>query len=225
MIRVVIADDQPAVRRAFRIFLESSGDMAVVGEVDNGPDAVATARRNRADVVLMDIRMPGGDGITATADLSGGNGGPPIPVVVITTFDRDDYLFGALEAGACGFLLKDADPSEIVAAVRAAATGDALVSPRVTRRVIAEFGRRRRRSATSTPAATLTEREQEVLGLLANGLSNAEIGQRLAIETGTVKTHVSSIIRKLGVRDRVQAIIWAFENNHPSIADTERTQG
>ncbi|MFD0560523.1 LuxR family two component transcriptional regulator [Stackebrandtia endophytica] len=214
MIRAVVADDQRSVRRAFTAFLHDTDDIRVVGESVDGPTAVSLAREHHADVVLMDVRMPGGDGITATERLAGPRVARPIPVVVITTFDLDEYLFGALEAGAVGFLLKDAPPPEIVAAVRAAASGDALVSPRVTRRVLTEFARRRPRRPDSTRGPELTPREHDVLAAIRRGLSNAEIAAELFIETGTVKTHVSNVIRKLGVRDRVQAIVWAFENDH-----------
>lgn len=220
MIRVVLADDQPSVRRAFTAFLDDTDDICVVGESVDGPGAVSIARRQHADVVLMDVRMPGGDGITATEQLAGPRVTRPIPVVVITTFDLDEYLFGALEAGAAGFLLKDAPPPEIVAAVRAAASGDALVSPRVTRRVLTEFARRKPRRPVIGSGPELTPRERDVLAAIRRGLSNAEIAAELFIETGTVKTHVSNIIRKLGVRDRVQAIVWAFENDHLFIERT-----
>ena len=157
--------------------------------------------------------MPAGDGITATATLAGPDATDPIPVVVITTFDLDEYVFGALENGAIGFLLKDAPPTHIIDAVRAAATGEGLVAPAVTRRVISEFARRRAPAARESADADLTPREREVLAALAEGSSNAEIAEQLFIEIGTVKTHVSSIILKLGVRDRVQAIVWAYQHH------------
>lgn len=214
MIRVLIADDQPSVRRALRTFLETQDDIQVFAEASSGPEAVRLATKQRPDVVLMDVRMPGGDGITATAALAGPATSDPVPVVVITTFDLDEYLFGALEKGAVGFLLKDADPSHIIAAVRAAATGDGLVSPTVTRRVISEFARRRATTSPMFPVPELTPREHDVLAALSEGHSNAEIARELFIEIGTVKTHVSSIITKLGVRDRVQAIVWAYQHPH-----------
>ncbi|GAB3618567.1 response regulator transcription factor [Okibacterium endophyticum] len=211
MIRVLIADDQPSVRRALRTFLHTQDDIRVTAEAGSGPEAVTKAREQRPDVVLMDVRMPGGDGISATASLTGNGVADPIPVVVITTFDLDEYLFGALENGAVGFLLKDAQPAHIIDAVRAAATGDGLVSPAVTRRVIGEFARRRTPAPPGSSIPDLTPRERDVLDSLTRGLSNAEIAARLFIEIGTVKTHVSSIIRRLGVRDRVQAIVWAYQ--------------
>lgn len=214
MIRVLIADDQPSVRRSLRIFLHTQEDIRVVAEAASGPEAVRLANARHADVVLMDVRMPGGDGIAATAALAGPHVSTPIPVVVITTFDLDEYLFGALENGAVGFLLKDSDPVHIIDAVRAAAAGDGLVSPAVTRRVISEFTRRRTAASPTTPVPELTPREQDVLTALIDGQNNAEIAQQLFIEIGTVKTHVSSLISKLGVRDRVQAIVWAYQHPH-----------
>lgn len=214
MIRVLIADDQLTVRRSLRTFLEFDGDISVIAEAANGHEAVERALLLRPDVVLMDIRMPGGDGLSATARLAGPSTEQPIPVVVITTFDLDEYVFGALENGAAGFLLKDTDPAQLTMAVRAAAAGDGLVSPEVTGRVIREFARRRPIAATAAPLPELTGREEDVLAALADGLSNAEIAEALFIEVGTVKTHVSRIITKLGVRDRVQAAIWAHRNPH-----------
>ncbi|MGP9845982.1 response regulator [Brachybacterium sp. 107] len=214
MIRVLIADDQPSVRRSLRTFLEVDGDIEVVGEASNGQEAVERACRLRPDVVLMDVRMPGGDGLTATAQLSDPTAGRPVPVLVITTFDLDEYVFGALENGAAGFLLKDADPTHLTLTVRAAAAGDGLVSPAVTGRVIREFARRRPAKKSSLPLPDLTARESDVLTALADGQSNAEIAESLFVEVGTVKTHVSRIIAKLGVRDRVQAAIWSHQNPH-----------
>lgn len=221
MIDVLIADDQPSVRRALRAFLETQDDIRVIAEASSGPEAVTHAKSHRPDVVLMDVRMPGGDGISATAALAGESVTDPIPVVVITTFDLDEYLFGALENGAAGFLLKDAPPAHIIDAVRAAASGDGLVSPAVTRRVISEFARRRTPTVRNATIPRLTARERDVLAALSQGHSNAEIAEQLFIEIGTVKTHVSSIIRQLGVRDRVQAIVWAYQ--HPGWqADIEK---
>lgn len=220
MIRVLIADDQASVRRALRAYLETQDDIQVTDEASSGPEAVALARTHRPDVVLMDVRMPGGDGISATASLAGVTVAEPIPVVVITTFDLDEYLFGALENGAAGFLLKDAPPTHIIDAVRAAATGEGLVSPAVTRRVISEFARRRTPTQPGSAVLDLTSRERDVLAALTQGYSNAEIAEELFIEVGTVKTHVSSIILKLGVRDRVQAIVWAYQRPGWN-ADTE----
>jgi DNA-binding NarL/FixJ family response regulator len=162
----------------------------------------------------MDVRMPGGDGLTATAELAGPRTEHPIPVVVITTFDLDEYVFGALESGAAGFLLKDTASDDLAAAVRAAAAGDGLVSPAVTRRVIAEFARRRPAPSPLAPVPDLTGRERDVLAAIAAGMSNAEIAAGLFVEIGTVKTHVSRIIAKLGVRDRVQAVVWTHQHPH-----------
>ena len=214
MIRVLIADDQASVRRSLAALLERDGDIRVVAEASNGREAVRQARATEPDVVLMDVRMPGGDGITATADLAGLDVEHPIPVVVVTTFDLDEYVFGALESGAAGFLLKDTAPAELAAAVRAAAAGDGLVSPAVTRRVITEFARRRPTAVSAGPLPDLTDRERDVLAEVAAGRSNAEIAAELFVEIGTVKTHVSHIIAKLGVRDRVQAVVWTHQHPH-----------
>lgn len=214
MIRVLIADDQASVRRSLTALLERDGDIHVVAEAPNGREAVRQARATKPDVVLMDVRMPGGDGLTATAELAGPDVEHPIPVVVITTFDLDEYVFGALENGAAGFLLKDTAPDELATAVRAAAAGDGLVSPAVTRRVIAEFARRRPTPVSTAPLPDFTDREREVLAKIAAGLSNAEIAADLFVEIGTVKTHVSRIIAKLGVRDRVQAVVWTHQHPH-----------
>lgn len=214
MIRVLIADDQTNVRRSLATLLERDGDIRVVADASNGREAVRQARRTMPDVVLMDVRMPGGDGLTATAELAGPQVEHPIPVVVVTTFDLDEYVFGALESGAAGFLLKDTAPDELAAAVRAAAAGDGLVSPAVTRRVIAEFARRRPTPVSDAPLPNLTDREREVLAEVAAGQSNAEIAAELFVEIGTVKTHVSRIIAKLGVRDRVQAVVWTHQHPH-----------
>ncbi|MFC0673788.1 response regulator [Brachybacterium hainanense] len=202
MIRVLIADDQPIVRRSLAALIEQHGDIRVVAEAADGRDAVAQARRSRPDVVLMDVRMPGGDGLTATAELAGPAAAHPVPVVVITTFDLDEYVFGALENGAAGFLLKDTAPDELITAIRAAAAGDGLVSPAVTRRVIGEFARRRPVPSPSGPMPSLTGRERDVLAGIAAGRNNSEIAADLFVEIGTVKTHVSHVIAKLGVRDR-----------------------
>lgn len=214
MIRVLIADDQASVRRSLTMLLEREGDIRVVAEAGNGRDAVTRARSVAPDVVLMDVRMPGGDGLTATAALAGLGAEQSIPVVVITTFDLDEYVFGALENGAAGFLLKDTAPAELAVAVRAAAAGDGLVSPAVTRRVITEFARRRPAPVPAGPLPELTGRERDVLAAMVAGSSNAEIAAELFVEVGTVKTHVSRIIGKLGVRDRVQAVIWTHQHPH-----------
>jgi len=212
-LRVVVADDQALVRAGFRMILEANG-IEVVAEAADGAEAVEAARRLRPDVVLMDIRMPGMDGIEATRRLAAedGAGGPPVRVLVLTTFDLDDHVYDALQAGASGFLLKDVSREELVAAVRVVAAGEALLAPSVTRRLLAEFARQRP-AARPTPAAleALTPREQDVLRLLARGLSNAEIAAQLVVGEATVKSHVAHVLMKLDLRDRIQAVIVAYE--------------
>jgi DNA-binding NarL/FixJ family response regulator len=210
-IRILIADDQAVVRSGFRAILEDEPDFEVVGDAADGHAAVELARSRRANVVLMDIRMPGLDGLEATRRLAGPGVQDPVEVLVVTTFDLDEYVFGALRAGAAGFLLKDASPETLAQAIRAVARGQGLIAPEVTRRLIAHF-------AASAPDPTrrheldqLSEREREVLLEIARGRSNAEIGQRLFIEEATVKSHVSSVLLKLGVRSRVQAVIFAYQ--------------
>lgn len=207
MIRVLVADDQETVRSGLRLLLSSLPDVEVVGEAVDGLDAVEQARRLRPDVCLVDIRMPGLDGIQVTATLAGPDVADPLAVVVITTFDLDEYVYGALRAGARGFLLKDAGPELIGEALRAAASGDALISPRITARLLATFVPRARRA----PVEPLSPREEEVLALLAEGLTNTEIGARLHLSLGTVKTHIGGVLTKLGVRNRVEAAMWAHE--------------
>jgi DNA-binding NarL/FixJ family response regulator len=209
-IRVVVADDQAVVRAGFRTILESEGDIEVVGEAVDGAAAVAVARRHRPDLVLMDVRMPNTDGIAATRELAGATVAEPVPVLVVTTFDLDEYVFAALRAGASGFLLKDTEPDELVAAVRVVAGGDGLVAPAVTRRLIAEFARVSA-PPTAGPPPELTDREREILLLVAKGLSNTEIADTLVLSTSTVKTHVGNLLAKLGCRDRVQAVVFAYE--------------
>jgi len=260
VIRVVLVDDQAIVRTGFRVVLETAGGIEVVGEASGGREAVDVVRRTRPDVVVMDVRMPGGDGIEATraivdarvgfdgvgleggrleggglggggldGDRSGGSGrgagpwtadgqearvgsaGAPA-VLVATTFDLDEYVFGALEAGASGFVLKDVEPDEFVGAVRALASGRAAIDGATTRRVIAEFTRRRRASAVEPSPDVLTERERELVRLLGEGLSNDEIGERLVVETSTVKSHLTRITTKLGTRDRLQTVVWAYRS-------------
>jgi len=211
-IRVVLADDQALVRAGFRLILEAQDDIDVVGEAADGAEAVELAAAARPDVVLMDIRMPRMDGIAATAELQ--RLPEPPRVLVLTTFDLDEYVFDALRAGAAGFLLKDVTREELVRAVRIVAAGDSLLSPSVTRRLIAEFTALRRESSPAVPGpklAGLTAREHDVLRQLARGLSNAEIAAELVVSEHTVKTHVASILTKLGIRDRVQAVIAAYE--------------
>jgi DNA-binding NarL/FixJ family response regulator len=210
-IRILIADDQAVVRSGFRAILEDEPDLEVVGDAGDGLAAVELARRRSADVVLMDIRMPRLDGLEATRRLTGPGVDDPIDVIVVTTFDLDDYVFGALRAGAAGFLLKDASPETLLSAIRAVADGHGLIAPEVTRRLIAHF-------AASAPDPTrrheverLSEREREVLLEIARGKSNVDIARRLFIEEATVKSHVSSILLKLGLHNRVQAVIFAYE--------------
>jgi DNA-binding NarL/FixJ family response regulator len=210
-IRVLICDDQALVRGGFRAILGTQSDIEVVGEAENGAEAVALAERRRPDVVLMDIRMPVLDGVEATRRLVAV--GSPARILVLTTFDLDEYVHAAIRAGASGFLLKDVTPAKLLEAIRVVAGGDALLAPTVTRRLLERF-------ATTLPVgdhsretlAELTSRETEVLRLLAGGLSNAEIASELVVSEATVKTHVSSLLRKLGLRDRVQAVIVAYES-------------
>jgi len=210
---VLIVDDQALVRAGFRMILEAEDDMEVVGEAADGRAAVAEAQRLGPDVVLMDVRMPEVDGIEATRQLLG-PGGAATKVVMLTTFDMDEYVYEALKAGASGFLLKDVPPEQLIAGIRAVASGDALLAPSVTRRVIEEFVRRPPRSVQTLPPklAGLTARELEVLKLIARGLSNAEIAAQLFVSETTVKTHVAHILMKLGLRDRVQAVVLAYES-------------
>ena len=212
MTTLLIADDQALVRVGLRKILESEPELTVVGEAGDGEDAVAAARRLRPDVVLMDIRMPVLDGIEATRRIVVAQ--PSTRVLILTTFGLDTYVFDALRAGASGFMLKDAPPEEIAAAVRIVASGEALLAPAVTRAVVEEFARRQPPPAPTPPAAVdeLTPREREVLDLLARGLSNPEICERLVISEATAKTHVARILQKLGIRDRVQAVIYAYES-------------
>jgi len=212
MIRVVIADDQGLVRVGLRKILEVEPDAEVVGEAADGRQAVAAAERLRPDVMLMDIRMPALDGIEATRRIVGSH--PAVRVLILTTFGLDNYVYESLRAGASGFMLKDAPPEEIASAVRIVASGEALLAPSVTRSVIEEFARHPSPAPDRPPAAvaSLTPREREVLELLIQGLSNPEICDRLVITDATAKTHVARILQKLGVRDRVQVVIYAYES-------------
>ncbi|WP_369360273.1 response regulator [Streptomyces sp. cg2] len=211
-VRVLIADDQMMVRQGFTVLLDAEPDIEVVGQAVDGHDAIARTAELAPDVVLMDIRMPGLGGIEATRRITG-PAGATVKVLVLTTFDLDEYVYEALRAGASGFLLKDASADELAQAVRVVAAGDALLAPSVTKRLIAEFSRLP--SAPRTPlkdrVAGLTERETEVLSLIAQGLSNAEIAQRLVVAEQTVKTHVGRILVKLELRDRTQAAVFAYE--------------
>lgn len=208
---MVIADDQALVRAGFRKILEGDPSIEVVGEAANGIEAVEVARRLRPDVVLMDIRMPTLDGLEATRLLLGE--GVPTRVLILTTFGLNDYVYDALRAGASGFLLKDAPPEDLIAAVHVIARGDALLDPSVTRTVIEEFARRpAARGDLARRSEQLTPREREVLELLARGLSNAGIAREMVVSEGTAKTHVASVLAKLGLRDRVQCVIYAYES-------------
>jgi DNA-binding NarL/FixJ family response regulator len=210
VIRVLLADDQAMVRAGFRLILSSEPDVSVVGEAADGVEAVAAARRLRPDVTLMDVRMPRMDGIAATRRLLAEEPAPT-RVVVLTTFDVDSHVYDALRAGASGFLLKNAPPEELVQAIRVVAAGGALLDPAVTRRVIEEFARSPAPGPVPAEVADLTERELEVLHLVAQGLSNAEIAASLVVSEATVKTHVARMLAKLGMRDRVQAVVFAYE--------------
>lgn len=219
MTSILIADDQALVRVGLHKILDAEPDFTVVGEVADGEDAVAVTQRLRPDVVLMDIRMPVLDGIEATRRITAAR--PATRVVILTTFGLDEYVYESLRAGASGFLLKDAPPEEIAAAVHIVARGEALLAPTVTRKVIEEFARTRPAEPPPLPAAVeeLTPREREVLDLLARGLSNPEICGRLVISEATAKTHVARIFQKLDLRDRVQAVIYAYEHGivHPAV--------
>ena len=209
MISVVVVDDQDLVRAGLARILEGETDLHVVGQAADGREALEVCRELRPDVVLMDIRMPRLDGIAATKELIATGHAPR--VVILTTFDLDEYVYESLRAGASGFVLKDAPANEIVRAVRAASVGDALVSPAITRRLIAEFARRRPRSGSGLVEA-LTDREREVLVHMASGQNNREIGLSMHISEGTVRTHVGHVLAKLGARDRVQAVVLAYES-------------
>jgi DNA-binding NarL/FixJ family response regulator len=224
MIRVLLADDQALIRAGFRVLLEAADDIEVIGEAVNGDEAVELATAERPDVILMDIRMPGTDGLAATARIAASDALNGVKVVILTTFETDEYVYQALRTGASGFLVKDAEPEELIRAVRVAHKGEALLSPSVTRRLIASLANR----APAVPAAAgrdpgnparlasdlarLTEREREVLSLVAQGLSNEEIAARLYLSPLTTKTHVSHIMTKLGARDRAQLVVIAYES-------------
>jgi DNA-binding NarL/FixJ family response regulator len=222
-LRIVVADDQALVRAGFCGIVNATPGLTVVGEAGTGAEAVAVSRRTRPDVVLMDVRMPELDGIEATRQITGRDGGSATRVLILTTFDLDEYVYAALHAGASGFLLKSTEPAELVSAIRVIAAGDALLAPSVTRRLVEEFTRRpvpQPRAAAPGPAPTrgpatslggITGREREVLALIATGLSNAEIAARLCISEATAKTHVGHLLTKLNARDRVHLVILAFQ--------------
>lgn len=211
-VRVLLADDEGLVRSGFKVLLDLEDDITVVGEATNGAEAVERARATRPDVVLMDIRMPKVDGIQATAQIAQTRGLEQVRVIILTTYDTDEYVFDALEAGASGFLLKDAGPAELLHAIRVVAAGEALLAPRITRRLIGQFTARRTAArAAEDRLAVLTEREREVLALVGQGLSNNEIGAELFMSPATARTHVSHAMAKLGARDRAQLVVIAYQ--------------
>jgi DNA-binding NarL/FixJ family response regulator len=210
VIRILLADDQHLVRSGFRMMIDAEHDMTVVDEASDGHEAVRIARREHPDLVLMDIQMPGMDGLDATAELSRLD--HPPQVLILTTFERDEYVFTALRNGASGFLLKNAPPEQLLDAIRVVARGESLLSPSVTRRIVEEFAKRPPAATASDELGRLTEREVEVLSLVARGRTNAEIAEELFVGEATVKTHVSNVLTKLALRDRVQAVVFAYEN-------------
>ena len=212
MIRVLLADDQALVRAGFRALLDAQDDVEVVGEADDGDEAVRLSRRLGPDIVLMDIRMPGTDGLAATRAIVGDDRLAGVRIVILTTFELDEYVFEAIRSGASGFLVKDTEPVELLRAVRAVAAGDALLSPGVTRRLIGAFADQARAPQRTPALDSLTVREREVMGLVAEGLSNDEIAERLFVSPMTAKTHVSRAMTKLAARDRAQLVVFAYES-------------
>jgi DNA-binding NarL/FixJ family response regulator len=212
MIRVLLVDDQALVRAGFRALLDAQEDIEVVGEADDGEEAVRLSRDQTPDVVLMDIRMPGMDGLEATRIIAADPELNAVRIVILTTFDLDEYVFEALRVGASGFLVKNTEPAELVHAVRAVGAGDALLSPGVTKRLVMEFAARSRQPRPTAQLDALTDREREVMALVAEGLSNAEIAERLVVSPATAKTHVSRAMVKLGARDRAQMVVLAYES-------------
>jgi DNA-binding NarL/FixJ family response regulator len=211
MIRVLLADDQALVRGGFRALLDARDDIEVVGEAADGQQALALARTLLPDVILMDIRMPGLDGLEATRQIAADPHLAAVRIVILTTFELDEYLFDALRFGASGFLVKDTEPADLVTAVRVVAAGDGLLSPRLTRRLIAEFAARAKQPKPASQLDVLTERERQVMALVAGGLTNHEIADRLVMSPATARTHVSRAMTKLGARDRTQLAVFAYE--------------
>ena len=228
MIRVLLADDQALIRAGFHVLIDAADDLQVVGEAADGGQAVDLARRERADVVLMDIRMPGVDGLEATRRISADEDLAGVKVIILTTFESDEYVYQAIRAGASGFLVKDTEPADLIQAVRVVAKGDALLSPSVTRRLITDLASRPERpppgDSPGPALAVLTDRERQVLGLVAEGLSNDEIAARLFLSPLTSKTHVSRIMTKLDARDRAQLVVIAYETGlvTPGARDRDR---
>ncbi len=223
LIRVLVADDQPLVRAGVSALLDAEPDIEVVAVASDGAEALELARSTVPDVACLDIRMPVHDGITVTRALCGPDADPAIPVLVLTTFDLDDYVFGALEAGASGFLLKDAEPDVIVDAVRQVAAGNGTLDQALTRRVLREFVSRRRLQPVTGDRAdeVLTARERDVLLLLAQGMSNEDIAAALVVEVSTVKSHLARMLPKLGVQSRLQAVVWAYQNHIVSVPERD----
>ncbi|GAA4159515.1 response regulator transcription factor [Gryllotalpicola daejeonensis] len=220
MTRIVIADDQPLARAGLRALLDAEPDLEVVGVAADGLEAIALVEELRPDVACLDIRMPHRDGIEVTRRIAG-DGERATPVLILTTFDLDDYVFGALEAGAAGFLLKDAEPQVIVDAVRRVARGDGTIDQSLTRRILTEFAARRRLQPVTAQRADgiLTARERDILLLLAQGMSNEEIAAELVVEVSTVKSHLARMLPKLGVRSRLQAVVWAYQNRIVAVGE------
>jgi DNA-binding NarL/FixJ family response regulator len=212
MIRVLLVDDQALVRAGFRALLDAQEDIDVIGEAAEGEEAVQLARRHVPDIVLMDIRMPGVDGLEATRRIASDPALDAMRIIILSTFDLDEYVFEALRAGASGFLVKSTEPAELIHAVRAVSAGDALLSPSVTKRLVSEFAVRAKEPRPTTELDALTEREREVMALVAEGLSNDEIAQQLVVSPATAKTHVSRAMVKLGARDRAQLVVFAYES-------------
>jgi DNA-binding NarL/FixJ family response regulator len=212
MIRILIADDQMLVRAGFRSLLNAEDDFEVVGEAADGEEAIQLSKEHTPEIVLMDIRMPGLDGIEASRCILADPALEGIRVIILTTFESDEYIFEALRLGASGFLVKDTEPADLIKAIRVVAAGESLLSPGVTRRLIAEFAKRAKQPLTLPAIGELTDREREVMGLVALGLSNDEIAQRLVVSPATAKTHVSRIMIKLGARDRAQLVVFAYES-------------